>query len=118
MQAEIVLIIIQNKNLHLLCLGRSLRGSALTLIITRYYVLLQKFLLCRTPGGSVANWEHEEGVSQRLAELVTSEKVSRKLQRKSTKAITQGMSDISHYYKSQLQNIIYEPAIAYNKIYV
>ena len=66
----------------------------------------------------MANWEHEEGVSQRLAELITSEKVSRKLQRKSTKAITQGMSDISHYYKSQLQNIISEPAIAYNKIYV
>ena len=42
---------------------------ALALIITRYYVLLQKFLLCRTPGGSMANWEHEEGVSQRLAEL-------------------------------------------------
>ena len=48
----------------------------------------------------MANWEHEEGVSQRLAELITSEKVSRKLQRKSTKAITQGMSDISHYYKA------------------
>ena len=89
----------------------------MALIITRYYVLLQKFLLCRTPGGSMANWEHEEGVSQRLAELITSEKVSRKLQRKSTKAITQGMSDISHYYKSQLQNMISEPAIAYNKIY-
>ena len=91
----------------------------MALIITRYYVLLQKFLLCRTPGGSLANWEHEEGVSQRLAELITSEKVSRKLQqKKNTKAITQGMSDISHYYKSQLQNIISEPAIAYNKIYV
>ena len=90
----------------------------MALIITRYYVLLQKFLLCRTPGGSMANWEYEEGVSQRLAELITSEKVSRKLQRKSTKAITQGMSDISHYYKSQLQNIISLPAIAYNKIYV
>ena len=55
-QPEIVLIIIQNKNLPLLCLGRSLRGSAMTLIITRYYVLLHKFLLCRTPGGSMANW--------------------------------------------------------------
>ena len=65
----------------------------MTLIITRHYVLLQKFLLCRTPGGSMANWEHEEGVSQRLAELITSDKVSRQLQRKSTKAITQGMSD-------------------------
>ena len=52
----------------------------------------------------MANWEHEEGVSQRLAELITSDKVSRKLQRKSTKAITQGMSDINHYDKSQLQN--------------
>ena len=51
----------------------------------------------------MANWEHEERMSQRLAELITSEKVFRKLQRKSTKAITQGMSDISHYYKSQLQ---------------
>ena len=40
----------------------------MALIITRYYVLLQKFLLCRTPGSSMANWEHEEGVSQRLAE--------------------------------------------------
>ena len=45
----------------------------MALIITRYYVLLQKFLLCRTHGGSMANWEHEEGVSQRLAELITSE---------------------------------------------
>ena len=52
----------------------------------------------------MANWEHEEGVSQRFAELITLEKVSRKLQMKSTNAITQGMSDISHYYKSQLQN--------------
>ena len=52
----------------------------------------------------MTNWEHEEGVSQRLAELITSDKVVRKLQRKSRKAITQGMSDISHYYKSQLQN--------------
>ena len=48
----------------------------MSLIITRYYVLLQKFLLCRTPGGSMANWEHEEGVSQRLTELITSDKVS------------------------------------------
>ena len=47
----------------------------MALIITRYYVLLQKFLLCRKPGGSMANWEHEEGVSQRLTELVTSEQV-------------------------------------------
>ena len=39
-QPDIVFIIIQNKNLPLLCLGRSLRGSAKTLIITRYYVLL------------------------------------------------------------------------------
>ena len=35
----------------------------------------------------MANWEHEEGVSQRLAELITSEKVSRKLQRKSTTSV-------------------------------
>ena len=72
----------------------------MTLIITRYYVLLQKFLLCRTPGGSIANWEHEEGVSQRLAELITSEKVSRKLQRKSITSviITKANYRIDYYF--------------------
>ena len=70
----------------------------MTLIITRYYVLLQKFLLCHTPGGSMANWEHEEGVSQRLAELITSEKVSRKLQRKSTTSVIITKANYRIYY--------------------
>ena len=48
----------------------------------------------------MANWEHEEGMSQRLAELITSEKVSRKLQRKSTTSviITKANYIIDYYF--------------------
>ena len=72
----------------------------MTLIITRYYVLFQKFLLCCTPGGSMANWEHEEGVSRRLAELITSNNFSRKLQRKSMTSviITKANYRIDYYF--------------------